>query len=92
MREFPKQKGLRIGETRKAWYEGQLDMMVDTDRVIVIVRKGPQDFTFHFLAAGRTWGAFADCYRYMGCTMREAQRRFREEYGLVGAHLRFRVI
>ncbi len=91
MRE-PKQKGLRIGETRKAWLEGQLDMVVDTSHTITIERKGPQDFVFHFLAVGHTWGVFANWYRYVGYPMREAQRKFREDYGLIGAHLSFEVI
>ena len=91
MRGYPKQMGMRIGETRKAWFAGRLDMIVDTDHEIVIERKGPQDFVFHFLAVGRTWGVFPGRFRYMDYTMREARRRFREEYGLIGAHLRFRI-
>jgi len=89
MREYPKQTGWRIGKTREAWSEGKLNMMVDTEAPITIERKGPQDFVFHFLAVGRTWGLFADWYRYSGYTKREAMQRFRREYGLIGAHLTF---
>ena len=92
MRDHPKQKGMRIGETRKAWLDGQLDMMVDTNAAITIERKGPQNFTFNFLAVGRTWGLFAGWYSYMGYTMQEAQRRFRQDYGLIGAHLNFKIV
>ena len=91
MRGYPKQMGMRIGETRKAWFASRLDMIVDTGHEIIIERKGPRDLIFHFLAVGRTWGVYGTWYRYTGYTMREAKRKFREEYGLIGAHLRFRI-
>ena len=89
MRNIPKQAGMRIGETRRAWLEGKLDMAVDTSCPVTIERKGPQDFVFHFLAVGKTWGEYAEWYRYTGYTLHEAKRLFRHEYGLIGAHVSF---
>ena len=90
MRDFPKQMGMRIGETREAWETGALDMKVCTDCPITIERKGATDYVFHFLACGKTWGEYATWYRYIGFSEKEARRRFRREYGLIGAHLSFR--
>ncbi len=89
MSRTPKQAGMRIGETRKAWLEGQLDMMIDTSCPITIERKGAQDFVFHFLAVGKTWGTYAGWLRYMDYPLREAKSRFRHEFGLIGAHISF---
>lgn len=89
MRDFPRQMGMRIRETRRAWAEGQLDMVVDTRSEVIIERKDQRSFVFHFLAVGRTRGLYGTWYPYTNCTMREAKRRFRNEYGLIGARLTF---